>query len=361
MLFAYTPLRTLHNIDKLQGYVDYIFYNVWCKSPEGIEFGIELFTGNNELSEIIMAFGYSAKAHKKGKLFFDRIKAIYTLFARLSQQQIEKLTRWYDANNNVEMACSDTSTSIAQYDDINTINPDLSRRLKEFYTGLWDSSFLGAAALRQKVGTIDEYYKDFMTVNNNGVCPFCGLSDMLGKYSSNREAYDHYLPKSKYPFNSLNFKNLFPACTICNSKSKTTKDPLYKGSARRKAFYPFAQDHAGIKISVSLNAADINQLANNDIEFSFGPASKQEEIDGWRELYKIDEHYKKKLIQMKYVFEDLRIAIENGHGTAEECYRSKLEECDRNPLQDRQFLKKAFLEACKEKGFGPILSQQAEK
>lgn len=350
MLFAYTPLRTPHNIDKLQGYIDYIFYNVWCKSPEGIEFGIELFTDNHELSEIIMAFGYSAKAHKKGKLFFDRIKAIYTLFAGLSQQQIETLTVVYKANNNIEMACTDTSTSIAQYADIAAINVELSSQLKAFYTGLWDKEFRGAAAIRYKVGTVDSHYKEFMAVNNIGVCPFCGLSDMLGKDSSNREAYDHYLPKSKYPFNSLNFENLFPACATCNSKSKTTKDPLYKGQTRRKAFYPFAQDHAGIEISVSLNAADISQLTNSNVVFLFGPASKQEEIEGWRELYKIDERYKEKIAQMKYVLEDLRIAIQNGHGAAEACYRSKLEECDRNPFQDRQFLKKVFLEACKEKG-----------
>ncbi len=27
---------------------------------------------------------------------------------------------------------------------------------------------------------------------------------------SNPEAYDHYLPKSLYPFNSINFRNLVP-------------------------------------------------------------------------------------------------------------------------------------------------------
>lgn len=350
MLFAYNPLCTSHNIDKLQGYIDYIYYNIWCKAPEGIEFGHELFAGNSELLEIINAFGYNAGAPKKGRQFFDRIKDIYTIFTALSPQQIEKLTLWYEANNNVEMACTDTSTPIAKYAHIDTINAQLSKKLKEFYTGLWDADFLGAAAIRRKVGTVNSHYKEFMTVNDTGVCPFCGLSDMLGKDSSSREAYDHYLPKSKYPFNSLNFKNLFPACDHCNSKSKTTKDPLHKGRTRRKAFYPFAQDHVGIEISVSLNTADINQLANNDVIFSFGPASKQEEIDVWREIYKIDERYAAKIAQMKYIFEDIRHATENGRCSQGEYYSIKLEECDRNPFQDRQFLKKAFLEACKEKG-----------
>lgn len=350
MLFAYKTLPSAHAIDKLQEYVDYIFYDVWCKAPEGLEFGQELFANNGELSNIVNAFGYSKNKNETGKQFFNRIKEIYGCFRGLSSVHVESLKQWYEANNNIELACTDANTPIARYDNINTINVELCEKLKEFFTSLWDHKLLGAAAIRNTVGTIDSHYKEFMDFNNTGVCPFCGLSDMLGKDSSNREAYDHYLPKSEYPFNSLNFKNLFPACDNCNSKSKTTKDPLHKGNTRRKAFYPFSQTHTGIKVSVSLKTTDMNQLTSRDVTFTFGPSSKQEEIDVWREIYKIDERYAAKIAQMKYIFEDIRHATKNGICSQEEYYRIKLEECDRNPFQERQFLKKAFLKACNSKG-----------
>ena len=61
---------------------------------------------------------------------------------------------------------------------------------------------------------------------------------MKGTHHSKREAYDHYLPKVLYPFNSINFRNLAPACHECNSTYKLGKDPAHNPAGRRKAFNP---------------------------------------------------------------------------------------------------------------------------
>ena len=47
-----------------------------------------------------------------------------------------------------------------------------------------------------------EYYKRLNGLNNFNECPCCGLVIFEDEESDNdeREAYDHYLPKSKYPF-----------------------------------------------------------------------------------------------------------------------------------------------------------------
>lgn len=39
-----------------------------------------------------------------------------------------------------------------------------------------------------------------------------------------RPEFDHYLPKSKYPFFAMSLYNLIPSCHICNSSCKGTKE-----------------------------------------------------------------------------------------------------------------------------------------
>lgn len=43
----------------------------------------------------------------------------------------------------------------------------------------------------------------------------CQPCDINGVHHTKREAYDHYRPKPLYPFNSVNFRNLAPACHEC--------------------------------------------------------------------------------------------------------------------------------------------------
>jgi len=40
MLFAYTYVP--HAMEKMQEFIDFIFFEVWCKAP-GVEYGIHLF------------------------------------------------------------------------------------------------------------------------------------------------------------------------------------------------------------------------------------------------------------------------------------------------------------------------------
>ena len=74
------------------------------------------------------------------------------------------------------------------------------------FKGLYSQELLKLAAFKHKIGDLDDHYQNFMRENSIGKCPFCGIADMHGIYHSKREAYDHYLPKSLYPFNSINLK-----------------------------------------------------------------------------------------------------------------------------------------------------------
>lgn len=122
--------------------------------------------------------------------------------------------------------------------------------------------------------------------------------DIKGVHHTKREAYDHYLPKALYPFNSINFRNLAPACHECNSTYKLSKDPAHNASGRRKAFYPYATGAHGIEIAIDLNTPDIDRLTPADVQLAFGPAAVHEEIETWKEVYGIDERYKAKCCDM---------------------------------------------------------------
>ncbi|MFB2553388.1 HNH endonuclease [Ensifer soli] len=105
-----------------------------------------------------------------------------------------------------------------------------------------------------------------------GICPFCGIGSIKRAHFKEREAYDHYLPKSIYPFNSINFRNLAPACHECNSSYKLTKDPAHSGVGRRKAFYPYSESSYLIELDMTLQHCDIDELTPGDVEIQFGPA-----------------------------------------------------------------------------------------
>lgn len=49
------------------------------------------------------------------------------------------------------------------------------------------------------------------------VCPYCNRSYVFtSEETGTRPQYDHFFPKSKYPYLALSLYNLIPCCSICN-------------------------------------------------------------------------------------------------------------------------------------------------
>jgi len=358
MLFAYTYVH--HSIEKMQRFVNFIFYQVWCRAPKTGPYSLNLFDAHPPLKQILVAFAYDHR--KEGDLFSSRIQAIYDKFAKLSRSDISKIKRWYQSNNNIKyVCCNDPLSQIARYCDIEKSYPQLNSLLGDFFKNLYADDLLCLQALREKIGKVDDHYRAFMNVNNVGKCPFCGLSDMLGPSHSRREAYDHYLPKALYPFNSMNFHNLVPACHHCNSSYKTRKDPSFVpkdpagNSKRRKAFYPYTTDGHSITITIDLNNSNIDNLAPADIQLAFGPAVVHEEIETWKEVYGIEERYRGKIMDcdgkawLTEVLDEWRWKdnSDGAEGRAPEEYlRVLAHHANRSPYTGSNFLKLAFLEGC---------------
>jgi 5-methylcytosine-specific restriction endonuclease McrA len=356
MLFAY--IYVPHRMEKMQEFIDFIFYEVWCKASASNSFSLSLFKANAELHEVMTAFYYSDA--KGADFFYGRVEHIYSLFSTLPAAQINQFQCWYQGNNDLEKVCAnDLTAQIVRHADIATLHKILGEQLASFYKGLYSPSLLNLAALRDKIGDIDDHYKSFMQINKAGKCPFCGVNDLLSEYHSKREAYDHYLPKAHYPFNSINFKNLVPACHHCNSNYKTSQDPAHSpkdpvgGIVRRKIFYPYTTTPCAIELQVTLLHSDIEKLTPTDISLQFGPVSLNEKIETWKDIYGIEERYKAKFCEEnagKYWLTQVFDEWQNDGKEPSEFLTTLKRQASINPYADCNFLKKSFLEACHSKG-----------
>jgi hypothetical protein len=352
MLFPYTYVP--HQMEKMQTFIDFIFHEVWCKAPIGLVFHPDLFGGNPDLKEVMVDFGFSTQAAERGKAFYKDVKAIYDLFASLSPQEIDRFKQWYQGNNDLEKVCAnDPATHLARYADIAVNHKDLADQLGTFFKGLYSQSLLDLVALRAKIGDIDDHYQTFVQTNKAGKCPFCGIGDIKGDHHSKREAYDHYLPKALYPFNSINFRNLVPACHECNSTYKLSKDPSRNPAGRRKAFYPFAAAAQAIDIQVALQHSDIENLKPADVQMQFGPAAITEEIETWKDVYGIEERYKAKLCgenDGKYWLTQVLDEYQAYDKQPADVLAMRAQQAQSRPYADCNFLRRPFLEACQQIG-----------
>ena len=229
MLFTYKPID--HPLHRLQEYIDYLFLEVWCKAADA-EYDITLFDGCFELKEIINDF--SNLETKAAKFFNGNIQKIYKLFTQLDQAEIDQLKIWYHANNKIDALCSLVADyQPIRYNELIDWNADIGNAFKAFFPKMYDADFLTSAPIKNRLGDMSEHYRDFVKLNDEGKCPYCGIADIEGGYSSKREAYDHFLPKGIYPFNSINFYNLAPMCHKCNCSYKLSKDPLLDNQGAR--------------------------------------------------------------------------------------------------------------------------------
>lgn len=350
MLFTYTYVP--HAMEKMQTFIDFIFFEVWCKAPGNGDFQLELFDANAELKGLMEVFYYGDT--QGGDFFYAHVERIYDLFSTLNPPQIAQLKVSYQGNNDIEKVCAnDPAVQIARYADIAAVHPNLGEQLASFFKGLYSQKLLGLKALREIIGEIDEHYKAFMQVNTSGKCPFCGLGDIKGVHHTRREAYDHYLPKALYPFNSINFRNLAPACHECNSTYKLSKDPAHNAAGSRKAFYPYATSDHCIEIEIDLDMKNLDRLSPSDIQLSLGPATIHEEIETWKDVYGIDERYKGKCCSEsdgKYWLEQVLDEWKEDGRSPEDYLNTLNRLAAKSPLADSNFLKIAFLKGCQRAG-----------
>jgi hypothetical protein len=320
---------------------------------------------NHVMLQVIFRAPYLVAAHFDSSLVYPKYKDLidnvnpdyiknplsqaFSICKRLTPKQLKVLKKAVYNNNKIRELCDGVIEPI-RYEEIESIDPNLKIAIKFFCDNLYDHS-IGKAPFYNTFGNIDEYYNKI--VKRSSVCRCCGINKILTKYHSHRSALDHYLPRKYYPFNSVNFKNLFPICDICNSKYKLSEDPLLKTENkgkrdevkhRTKAFYPFCRNEPTIAISISFkNIKSIKSIEPENIDLKIDCAGAKEQIETWDRVFGIQEVYKAECCtdEMLAHYEEQYIADIN-YGKSHEEYVALL---TKNKYADGNFLKVAFLNA----------------
>ena len=367
MIFTYKYIK--HDIEKLQEFLDFLFYDVWLVA-EGV-FNFSKLAKNKELQNICEKL--ELQDTNWGNFFNNRIAWIYDEFAKINDDDFKlDLIDYYYNNNNIEKICSNKAFQPLTYSELKVKYPDLEKAINSFYSKLYGSespfNLEAFGYLNKKL--LQSHYKDFIDINNDGICPFCGINSIDGNIVSTREAYDHYLPKSIYPFSSINFKNLAPMCYKCNSGNKSIKDPIDHIKGRKLAFYPYGNNQPDIEFKFELLSDKIQNLTPPDFMITIVSSLNNEELESWKRIFKIVTKYKTngdieyygrydELICNKHKakewYDDIYDYFENASSIsdiedAEKYYEKVIKATTRNPKSVENIIKRQFLEECKSKG-----------
>ena len=167
-------------------------------------------------------------------------------------------------------------------------------------------------------------YKNFSVRNvayeilkkmNMQVCPYCNRQYIVTlKNNKVRPQFDHYYPKSDYPYLALSVFNLIPCCSICNM-AKTDLD-----TSATPILYPYDEEFA-YEIRFTIKEKDginlFQYASGRSDEFDVGitnpnnvlltESTLQIEKLHLIELYNEHKDYVKAILRHHYVYTDKRI------------------------------------------------------
>lgn len=143
------------------------------------------------------------------------------------------------------------------------------------------------------------------------ICPYCNRSFIYTTpKKGTRPQYDHYYPKSKYPYLALSMYNLIPCCPVCNN-AKNAEDTF----DNKSLLYPFEEEYGYdiffeietdeqlcyLGLSNDFNIKIKSRNVEEDLKQKVQNSSKILHIE---ELYNLHNDYVSKLLRSKYIFTD---------------------------------------------------------
>lgn len=343
MLRPYPTIR--HRLCGAQSFVNYIFLEIICKAPR-------LKTTYETFPTGIVIEKYRPLLEQTNEKYLLRpLKTIYAITKDLSREEIRVIKRGVLINNRIRELCTGQYKPVL-YSDLEKIDRTLARNIKLFCNNLY-VRLPALKPFKDRYTDFDTYYKAL--IGSIITCRCCGVDRVLNQFHMHRSALDHYLPKDKYPFISMNPRNLVPICDICNAKYKLAKNTLYlteipdekqREKARIKAFYPFRREEPDIHISISLSEdCKLDAITPDDITMNFSCNDHQQEVDNWRRIFGIDNNYQAILCsEDMYGFYEENYIAKMTKGETHEEYLQGLEA---NKYRDMNFLKTPFLECLK--------------
>ncbi len=177
---------------------------------------------------------------------------------------------------------------------------DLPRSIQKPVTNLFAFAF----DLLTDFGIRDHQYTKIYEAMQHRICPFCGCENFDSPKRNNnegrREALDHYLAKSLYPFAAANLRNLAPIGNKCNFYKLDQNLLRRDDGTSRRSFDPY--NCIGIKLSLNNSQpfagtiTAIGQLPRWQIDFS----PNNQEVITWDEVFHIRERYEKNVLDAEF-------------------------------------------------------------
>lgn len=248
---------------------------------------IEFETTNFSIAFFEQEF-YDKLVCRHEKILLKAFKNIYNIIKTWDQSSRTKLCNAIRESNKIEEICKGNIIPTKSYQ----IPDSVKLLLITLYKKLYADVLFGVFYIPE-YGTRKDHYHNFVKHKNNEHkwCPACGIRPMHRYTEKITDQYDHYLPKDIYPFSSVNFKNLVPICSDCNSlENKSNFDVLLPTG---KAFYPFDDKRKPIQIDISIAK---NDCYLDKIQWSFNYSCEvgdDEELDAWKRIYKIEDRHVK--------------------------------------------------------------------
>lgn len=267
-------------------------------------------TKHNKLHSNIMNFfnriefeegEYSINFYDKG--FYKNIVShhpiileapLKSIFEEIKVWEQDKRSEFIDIirkSNNIERICRREIIPVR----IKDIDENLRDTISDLFTKLY-IQVLNGDSTKKTYGSLQDHFMELKTPNKVFKCPTCGLMASKSK-EEKRDDYDHYLPKHLFPFSSVNFQNLIPICTDCNGTDVKGKNDILSINDNRRIFYPYDNTHTGIKVTCSVTNDNIG-VKESDLNYSFNfttmEGNREEEIESWKTIFKIDDRYQKR-------------------------------------------------------------------
>lgn len=283
MLRAYRPIN--NKIFQIQDLLNYLVQEVFYKADK--KHKCFTFIKSNSLLKKLYE-------NKRSNWFKIEVEKIYLAFTALTDDEKNTFIEVFKKNNQIEYLCNHPSEKAS----LDLINSKVLPLLINFFEELYDK-LLNWKDIKDEFGSKKEYYDELIEENEFNSCPCCGYGSIQTIYDKGHSAFDHYLPLKHYPFSVVNFNNLFPLCTECNSGNKSSSDILGKN---KKVFYPFNTLHPEILFVVNVNPKSLikfltkikgnNRININDLKIKINfDSTYSEEMESWNEIFGINQRY----------------------------------------------------------------------
>lgn len=177
-----------------------------CKKSSN-SFNFLEYLNNNRQNKYYEILNYICKRKYKNIKFIDQVNL-------LLNSSIENLKKYYEIykeqNNKIKKGNLDIKLV------------DVSEPLKIIFKDFFYESFFNNETLWKKYMDNEpfsrkKFHENFKKENAIYVCPYCDI-DTLNNIGNKQ--VEHFFPKSKYPFLSMNGLNLISSCYSCNLPSE---------------------------------------------------------------------------------------------------------------------------------------------